>query len=69
MKKWTNPEMTELSIGATAHGWTGIYRDGGYIGDGQISGHLTWEKPGSTTPTDPTEPTNPTDPTNSTSGV
>jgi len=45
MKNWTKPEVEKLSIGATAHNWTGIYRDGGYIGDGIISGHGTWTKP------------------------
>lgn len=46
MKKWNAPSVEELNISETAHNWTGIYRDGGYIGDGQISGHLSWEKPG-----------------------
>lgn len=45
MKNWENPEVVELSIGNTEHKWTGIYRDGGYIGDGVISGHLSWTKP------------------------
>ncbi len=45
MKKWETPSVEELNINETAHKWTGIYRDGGYIGDGQISGHLSWEKP------------------------
>lgn len=55
MKKWTNPEIAELSIEATAHGWTGIYRDGGYIGDGQVSGHLKWTN-GSEQPANPADP-------------
>ena len=46
MKKWENPSVEELNINETAHNWTGIYRDGGYIGDGEISGHLSWDKPG-----------------------
>ena len=54
MEKWTKPELETLDINETAHKWTGIYRDGGYIGfgicfdrigDGQISGHLSWNKP------------------------
>lgn len=44
MKKWNAPEVTELNINETAHNWTGIYKDGGYIGDGEVSGHLSWEK-------------------------
>ena len=45
MEKWTKPELETLDINETAHKWTGIYRDGGHIGDGQISGHLSWNKP------------------------
>lgn len=45
MKKWNAPEITELNISETAHNWFGIYRDGGYIGDGEISGHLSWTDP------------------------
>lgn len=45
MKKWNTPVVDELNINETAHNWTGIYRDGGYIGDGEISGHLSWDKP------------------------
>jgi len=45
MKKWNAPELAELSIESTEQNWTGIYRDGGYIGDGIISGHLSWSKP------------------------
>lgn len=44
MKKWENPSVEELTLTATEHNWTGIYRDGGYIGDGEISGHATWKK-------------------------
>lgn len=44
MKKFTAPELQELSINETAHNWMGIYRDGGYIGDGQVSGHLSWSE-------------------------
>ena len=46
MKKWETPSVTELEISETADKWTGIYRDGGYIGDGIISGHLSWDNPG-----------------------
>lgn len=45
MKKWNAPEVVKLDIAQTAHKWTGIYKDGGYIGDGIISGHLSWDKP------------------------
>ena len=58
MKTWSEPIVEELSINETAHKWTGIYRDGGYIGDGVISGHLSWDKP-EETPTTPTTPTTP----------
>ena len=44
MKQWQEAKLQQLDIEETAHHWTGIYRDGGYIGDGEISGHLTWEK-------------------------
>ena len=44
-KMWQAPEISELDINETAHNWTGIYHDGGYIGDGVISGHLSWDKP------------------------
>lgn len=54
-KMWQTPEISELDINETAHNWTGIYRDGGYIGDGVISGHLSWTKPEDTnnSPSDP----------------
>lgn len=45
MKNWNTPEVAELDVKETAHKWTGIYKDGGYIGDGVISGHLSWDKP------------------------
>lgn len=45
MKKWANPGIEALDLQETAHNWTGVYRDGGYIGDGIISGHLSWDKP------------------------
>ena len=45
MKKWNTPVVDELNINETAHNLTGIYRDGGYIGDGEVSGHLKWSKP------------------------
>ncbi|WP_154496662.1 hypothetical protein [Waltera intestinalis] len=54
MKKWNAPAMEELNINETAHNWTGIYSDGGYIGDGVISGHLSWDKPGQTNPDEST---------------
>ena len=45
MKKWVNPGIEALDLQETAHNWTGVYKDGGYIGDGVISGHLSWTKP------------------------
>ena len=45
MMKWVKPSVEEININETAHNWTGLFRDGGYIGDGEISGHLTWDKP------------------------
>lgn len=45
MKKWNTPVVDELNISETAHRLFGNTRDGGYIGDGQISGHLEWSKP------------------------
>lgn len=45
MMKWVKPSVEEININETAHNWFGAYRDGGYIGDGEVSGHLTWDKP------------------------
>ena len=60
MKKWNAPEVNELNINETAHNWTGIYKDGGYVGDGVVSGHLSWDKP-----EDPSKPTEiPSEPEN-----
>ena len=55
MKKWNAPSVEELNINETAHNWTGIYRDGGYIGDGIISGHLSWDN-SEGKPKDPKDP-------------
>ncbi len=43
MKKWTKPVINELNINDTEHCLLGNSRDGGYIGDGIISGHLGWK--------------------------
>ena len=43
-KRWLKPELVSTDIKETSHNWIGIYRDGGYIGDGEISGHLSWTK-------------------------
>ena len=43
MKAWQNAEMMELNISETAHQWFGNTGDGGYIGDGMISGHSKYE--------------------------
>ena len=45
MSKWVKPEINELNISNTEHDWTGMHWDGGYIGDGVVSGHLTWDRP------------------------
>ena len=45
MAKWEKPELETLDITETAHKWLGRYSDGGYIGDGVLSGHSTNEKP------------------------
>ncbi len=57
MKNWTAPEVAVLEISETAHDWFGIYADGGYIGDGEVSGHLSWTKPGNGSNGGSTEPT------------
>jgi len=44
MKKWNAAEIEELNIEQTAHNWLGNTEDGGYIGDGIISGHSKYEK-------------------------
>ena len=59
MKKWNTPVVEELSISATEHRWTGIYGDGGYIGDGVVSGHLSWDKPEDKKPVAPVDPVDP----------
>ena len=45
MKTWNTPKLETLDLNQTEHNWTGIYKDGGYIGDGQVSGHLQWCPP------------------------
>lgn len=45
MAEWKKPELVELGIEKTEHNWVGIYSDGGYIGDGIVSGHASWTKP------------------------
>lgn len=44
MAKWEKPELETLDITETAHNWRGNRRDGGYVGDGMISGHLGWDE-------------------------
>lgn len=44
MKKWNEAAIEELNIEQTAYGVFGWYKDGGRIGDGQVSGHLTFNK-------------------------
>lgn len=45
MKKWETPSIAELDISKTEHRLFGQYSDGGYIGDGILSGHSSWDKP------------------------
>lgn len=61
MKTWNKPEIEELNVQETAHNWIGIYSDGGYVGDGVISGHLSWDKPATTATPSPVAPTDPTE--------
>lgn len=60
MKKWNAPVVEEVNVSETAHRFLGNSKDGGYIGDGLISGHLKWEL--GNTPENPTEPTKPVEP-------
>ena len=46
MRKWNAPSVEELNINETAHNLFGNSWDGGYIGDGVLSGHLGWKEPG-----------------------
>ena len=46
MKKWNAPSVEELNINETAHNLFGNSWDGGYIGDGVLSGHVGWKEPG-----------------------
>ena len=46
MKKWNAPSVEELNINETAHNLFGNSWDGGYIGDGGLSGHLGGKEPG-----------------------
>lgn len=45
MKNWMNAELLELEINKTEYHIFGFYSDGGYVGDGIISGHLTFKEP------------------------
>lgn len=56
MKKWIAPSVEEMNIAETAYNWLGNSFDGGYVGDGQISGHLEWKKPVETPPQPPVNP-------------
>ncbi len=53
MKTWATADIVELGINKTEHEWFGPYRDGGYIGDGQISGHHGWDNPNPSPTPDP----------------
>ncbi len=60
MKNWARPEIETLGMDKTEHNWIGLYKDGGYVGDGEISGHLTWCEPKK--PTIPSVPATPLTP-------
>ena len=57
MKKWNAPSVEELNINETAHNLFGNSWDGGYIGDGVLSGHLGYKPEGKPEdkPKDPVE--------------
>lgn len=39
MKNWNSPEIVELNVNDTEHQWEFSWEwDGGYLGDGKISG-------------------------------
>lgn len=44
MKSWITPETIELNITSTEHRILGNHLDGGYVGDGVISGHQTFNE-------------------------
>ena len=62
MKKWNAPEVVKLDIAQTEHNWFGRYSDGGYIGDGILSGHSTNKKPEGNPVVPPTTPVEPVEP-------
>lgn len=39
MKKWSKPEVVEVDIKETAYHLFGKAKDGGFIGDGHLTGH------------------------------
>ena len=43
MKQWKQPEMLEVEIAETEHDLFGVHLDGGFTGDGDISGHMTFD--------------------------
>ena len=40
MKKWEAPVINELNLNETAYHCLGDDRDGGYVGDGKLTGHM-----------------------------
>lgn len=42
MKQWKQPEMLEIEIVETAYDAIGIHLDGGYTGDNELNGHMTF---------------------------
>lgn len=53
MKEWNMPELIELLISETGYHLFGNSQDGGYVGDGILSGHLEWDKNNSCIPDKP----------------
>ena len=65
MKKWIKPEIYSVNINKTAYDWAiQASFDGGYLGDGLISGWFGDPEPATTTPAEtPATPETPAAPT------
>ncbi|WP_026509734.1 hypothetical protein [Butyrivibrio sp. LC3010] len=60
MKKWENADINFIELSSTEEHWLGKMWDGGYIGDGHISGHATNDPKESVIPAIPLTPAKPT---------
>ena len=70
MKKWERAEINCIEISATEHQWwPSCSRDGGYFGDGEISGWFGPDPAPAPTPTPCPAPTPDPEPTPSTGDV